>query len=108
MIRHHESPAMKFSDADAIAVVNIARLIGTDSMLPTAFYLCYQLDPDFIVNCCLRVESTAGSFSSRDIVRCIKARQTLLQRALVDIVEIFDTVVPRIASRALHLCSSTC
>ena len=94
MIRHHESPAMEFSDTDAIAVVNITQLTEAHSMLPTAFYLCCQLDPDYLVNCCLRAESTAESFGSRDIVRCIKARQTLLQRALVDIVEIFDTVVP--------------
>ena len=106
--RDHGSTAMRFSDTDAIAVVNIARLTGADSMLPTAFYLCCQLDPECVVGGRPQSGSDVESLSSEDVVKYVKARQSLLQRGLVDVVEIFDTVVPshRDASAA-SACRST-
>ncbi|KZT67607.1 hypothetical protein DAEQUDRAFT_672986 [Daedalea quercina L-15889] len=47
-----------FCTADAITAVNIARLTGTDSMLPTALYSCCLLDPECLLKGTARLDGT--------------------------------------------------
>ncbi|KAH9922084.1 uncharacterized protein B0H18DRAFT_846023, partial [Fomitopsis serialis] len=65
--------SMYFCGTDAIQAVNIARLTGTDSMLPSALFICCQLDPYDLLHGSPRPDGTLERLRSRDIVHCINA-----------------------------------
>lgn len=89
--RHNGNHAMRFRDTDAISVVNIARLTGADSMLPTALYLCCQLDAEYIISGYRRTpDDTVESLSPEDAATCVNARQSLVRKSLADALDIFN------------------
>ena len=63
---------------DALAAVNLARLTHTDSVLPTALYLCCQLDGELAAG----VERPDGSterLEQRDLELILRARTELVR-----------------------------
>ncbi|KAH9833993.1 uncharacterized protein C8Q71DRAFT_155065 [Rhodofomes roseus] len=80
----HGSAVMRYSNVDAITAVNIARLTGTNSMLPTALYLCCQLDVECLLNGSPRLGGTLECLSRQDFVRCMNARQSLLTSTVLE------------------------
>ncbi|TFY57397.1 hypothetical protein EVJ58_g7043 [Rhodofomes roseus] len=83
------SPLMAYVETDAIAAVNIARLTDTPSMLPTALYVCCQLDTDNILNGVPRGHDAVERLSSEDITRCLDARLKLVHDNVVSAFSIF-------------------
>ncbi|KZT72336.1 hypothetical protein DAEQUDRAFT_772994 [Daedalea quercina L-15889] len=90
------SPRMNFNETDAIALVNIARLTGTDTILPLGLYLCCQLDAKYLLNGYRRPEGSLEWLDSEDLARCIDARQSLLQKSLISVLQVYDpsTIFP--------------
>lgn len=98
--RNHGSLAMKFSDQHALAAVATARLTGTESMLPSALYLCCKLHPESILRGTPRWhDGPHEQLRTDDLVRCIQGRQFVLQQAIANILELFD------AERRSPLCT---
>lgn len=64
---------MSFSSLDAIAAVNIARLTGATSMLPTALYTCCQLTPEVITNGVPGPNGKIECLSPEDMLVCLRA-----------------------------------
>ncbi|KAH9829568.1 uncharacterized protein C8Q71DRAFT_789897 [Rhodofomes roseus] len=74
--------------ADAITVVNIARLTDTPSILPAALYSCCLLDGEELLQG--RVcDGVTESLSSEDLARCIDGKAKLCTRQMRACFEIF-------------------
>jgi len=84
------SPRMSFDWKDAIAVVNIARLTDTASMLPAALYMCCQLDTDTILNGAVQKNGTVERLSAGDTMGCLDARKTLVHDNIISAFRIFS------------------
>ena len=72
------SVSLHITPPDAIAAVNLARLTHTDSVLPTALYLCCQLDQELN----LGVERADGSverLEPRDLELVLRGRTELVR-----------------------------
>ncbi|KAI1788492.1 hypothetical protein LXA43DRAFT_640779 [Ganoderma leucocontextum] len=70
--------SLHITPPDAIAAVNLARLTHTDSVLPTALYLCCQLDQELN----LGVERADGSverLDQRDLELVLRGRTELVR-----------------------------
>ncbi|KZT67627.1 hypothetical protein DAEQUDRAFT_384018 [Daedalea quercina L-15889] len=78
----HGSKVMSFRDTDAIAAVNIARLTGTDTMLPSALFQCCELDPERLLKGVARADGTCETLSLQDTAKSILGRQTLIMGAI--------------------------
>ncbi|KAI0747641.1 hypothetical protein C8Q80DRAFT_688169 [Daedaleopsis nitida] len=63
---------------DAIAAVNLARLTHTDSVLPTALYLCCQLDEELTMGV-ERPDGTTERLEQRDIELILRGRTELVR-----------------------------
>ncbi|KAH9833975.1 uncharacterized protein C8Q71DRAFT_770391 [Rhodofomes roseus] len=88
------SPIMKFRLADAIAAVNIARLTGTESMLPSALYLCCRLGTERLLNGCSCPDGTLESLDPADVIKCIDARHILHQKYINTRFELYNPIRP--------------
>jgi len=66
---------------DAMAAVNLAHLIGEDSVLPTALYACCQLDTSTLITGTAYADGVVERLSSEDLVACLDGRMEL-QRVL--------------------------
>ena len=66
----------KFDDIHAIGVVNLARLTGTDELLPAALMACSCLGQK-VVNGFTRADGTQETLSMDDLARCIAGRAAL-------------------------------
>ena len=87
------SALMTYASTDAIAVVNIARLTGTHSMLPVALYLCCQLDIDTILNGAPgpHADGSRVCLSPDDVALCIEQRGTLLHHNVISALRIWKS-----------------
>lgn len=74
----HRSASMSFRRRDAIAVVNLARLTGTASVLPGALYLCCQLSAQELVSGLHGPDGVCERLAPDDLARCIDGRSALL------------------------------
>lgn len=74
----HRSASMSFRRRDAIAVVNLARLTGTASVLPGALYLCCQLSAQELVSGVHGPDGVCERLAPDDLARCIDGRSALL------------------------------
>lgn len=83
------SALMSYASTDAIAVVNIARLTGVDSMLPVALYLCCQLDIDTILNGVPRADGSRVRLSPDDVVLCLERRGSLCHDNVISALRIW-------------------
>lgn len=89
-VRSHGSPVMKFRDVDAITAVNIARLTGTDSILPSALYLCCTLNPSVLITGVSRSNGSRERLSPQDTATCISGSQSLIQEDTFAMLNIWD------------------
>ncbi|KAH9932274.1 uncharacterized protein B0H18DRAFT_904061, partial [Fomitopsis serialis] len=74
---------MSFSEEDAIAAVNIARLTGATSMLPTAMYSCCQRTPEVITNGVPGPNGKIERLSPEDVLICLGARTILCHHNVI-------------------------
>ncbi|OBZ75920.1 hypothetical protein A0H81_04752 [Grifola frondosa] len=74
----HGHPLLEMTPTDGIAVVNLSRLTGTVSTLPTALYLCCQLDIELVKG--IPRGDIQETLAIDDVERCL-AGKTLLMRA---------------------------
>ncbi|OBZ70939.1 hypothetical protein A0H81_09344 [Grifola frondosa] len=80
---HHEGPvAFELNDVRAIAVVNLARLVGADSMLPVALYRCSQLGSE-IIHGFSREDGTREQLTADDLGRCINGKMALVRASVM-------------------------
>ncbi|GBE89310.1 hypothetical protein SCP_1503180 [Sparassis crispa] len=63
---------------DAIAAVNLARVIGCRSMLPAALYRCCQLSAAELCGGVSRGDGHTEQLSAEDVERCIDAKARLM------------------------------
>ncbi|KAH9925683.1 uncharacterized protein BXZ73DRAFT_49803, partial [Epithele typhae] len=72
----HETHPLGFDAAHAVGVVNLARLTGETSLLPAAFLLCCQnslTEEGFLYS-----DGHREVLGADDLIRCLKARATLM------------------------------
>ncbi|KAI0351201.1 hypothetical protein OH77DRAFT_1513930 [Trametes cingulata] len=63
----------------AIAAISLARLTNTSSILPTAFYICANLDPSELLRGYTRRDGTTERLSDSDLETCLQFRDRLIQ-----------------------------
>ena len=73
----------------AIAIVNLARLTGSDDLLPLALLECCKLNAN-IVNGYAREDGTAEYLSQDDIGRCFAAKGVLAMQVIAAYLAIFE------------------
>ena len=66
---------------EAIGVVNLARLTGTEAILPTAMVVCCQLDVKDLIHGFTLEDGSREKLSDEDVVRCMAAKHTLSRLA---------------------------
>lgn len=66
---------------DAIRAVNLVRLVGEDSMLPVAFYLCTLLPVAALLSGTAADSELRYTLSAPDLALCLEARTRLAVRA---------------------------
>jgi len=69
---------IRYQDRDAITAVNLARLTGEWSILPTAFYLCCQLQAETLVLGNPRADGSKDRLSPSDLATCINGKKELM------------------------------
>jgi len=76
--------SMSCTSEDAIAAVNLARLIGEDAntILPSALYTCCQLSADMLTRGVPDDDGDMQKLSDADLERCIDARARLAALAM--------------------------
>ncbi|KAJ3012427.1 hypothetical protein NUW54_g1874 [Trametes sanguinea] len=82
-----------FSGLKAIAVVNLARLTGKASLLPTALLACCCLEAE-IVKGFEREDGTRERLDPEDLGRCYAAKATLIRTTTASIVSLLDPFPP--------------
>lgn len=80
---------VEMDDAGPIAVVNLARLTDTPSLLPVALYECCSLG-EAVVDGWKREDGTVEHLSPADLKRCIRARNEFAREAFALASIIFD------------------
>ena len=80
---------IEVDDFAAIAVVNLARLTDTPSLLPVALYKCCSLG-GAIVDGWIREDESVEYLSPADLKRCINGRNALAKEAFSIVSAIFD------------------
>ncbi|RPD53660.1 hypothetical protein L226DRAFT_459840 [Lentinus tigrinus ALCF2SS1-7] len=80
----------KFETYHAIGVVNIARLVNCDSILPTALAVCCTLDAKYLVRGFKCQDGAGEKLSQDDLIRCLRAKQTLMQESSRAIINAFS------------------
>lgn len=84
--------AAQFKDEQcAVAVVNIARLTDTLSLLPLAFYECCSLSAA-VLDGWKREDGTTEYLSKDDLARCIRGRERLTREAFNMFGRVFTTL----------------
>ncbi|EPT02370.1 hypothetical protein FOMPIDRAFT_1160535 [Fomitopsis schrenkii] len=81
--------------ADAIVAVNLARLTNTPSILPSALYLCCQLDIDKLWEGRTRRDGAVDTLSAGDLKRCVVGKVKLATRNIRIVEETFEPAVSR-------------
>jgi len=79
------SPEIRCSPQETIRAVNLARLVGAETVLPAALYACCQLDSPDLVNGYVGPDGIIERLSLEDLVRCIDGAKAL-QTAVAGIV----------------------
>ncbi|TFK88132.1 hypothetical protein K466DRAFT_521388 [Polyporus arcularius HHB13444] len=78
--------------AEAIGVVNLARLIGEPCLLPTALLACIELE-DELVDGYTRSDGSQESLTLEDLKLCIAAKTRLREAAVVALFRTLEPVV---------------
>lgn len=80
-----------FTGVEAIGVVNIARHVGCDSILPTAFLACCNLDTDVLIGGFVCADGTREKLSEADLARCITGKIALLEELNAAVIRVCTT-----------------
>lgn len=72
VLLHHGSPFVTFEGQDAIEADNLAHLTQTDSVLPSALFICATLPTMLLVNGVSRVGGRKEHLSPEDLIRCLR------------------------------------
>lgn len=83
------APAPKFTFTHAIGVVNLARLTGTHSLLPTALALCCSLKAHQLVEGFRRADGTHEVLSSSDLALCFQVNRALIREHVALVFHVF-------------------
>ncbi|KAM5539630.1 hypothetical protein V8D89_006739 [Ganoderma adspersum] len=75
--------------SESIAVINLARLVGIPSLLPSAFYMCAALH-GAILDGFEREDKSVEYLSQEDVKRCMNGWNKLVEASLALIVHIFS------------------
>ncbi|OJT06832.1 hypothetical protein TRAPUB_2308 [Trametes pubescens] len=75
---------------DAIRAVNLVRLVGEDSMLPVAFYLCTLLPVATLLSGTAMGRGLRHTLSGPDLALCLEARTRLAMRASQRVQSLWD------------------
>ena len=86
-----EAIRIKIPSTRSISVVNLARLVGRPSLLPTAFYYCALLGGEILSGYSSPETMTVEFLSPEDLKRCIDGRNTLGEEAVRLLSRIFIT-----------------
>ncbi len=98
-----------FKDHHAIGVVNIARLANCDSILPVALAACCTLEMKSLLRGFKRTGRTREKLCEDDILRCLQAKETLMQESSSAALTAFSSLMspacrsPRCQSGLPHL-----
>lgn len=90
-----------FEEHHAIGVVNIARLTGETSLLPTALWLCSMLG-SAVLEGFTYSDGTKETLSPEDVALCIQAQQKLSQDVFLGVVACFS---PPLTQSCKHMTS---
>ncbi|RDX49031.1 hypothetical protein OH76DRAFT_1351508 [Lentinus brumalis] len=82
-----------FRTVHAIGVVNIARLTNCDSILPIALAVCCTLDVKHLLRGFKRQDGTREKLCEDDLVRCLRAKETLMQEASAALLKAFSSLL---------------
>ena len=77
----------------SIGVINIARLIGADDLLPVAFLECCKLG-EKVIDGFLREDGGYECLSIPDLKLCMRAQQTLAEARVQAVLRVIDTCPP--------------
>lgn len=89
------------ANADAIVAVNLARLTNTPCILPSAFYLCSQLDINILWAGRIRRDGVVDTLSTEDLKRCVAGKVKLAMHNVQNI----EKIVALVAN--VHCATST-
>ncbi|KAI0705965.1 hypothetical protein C8T65DRAFT_233494 [Cerioporus squamosus] len=93
-IEHAHYVPRGFYTVHAIGVVNIARLVNCDSILPTALAACCTFNAKTLLRGFKRVnDSSRETLSEDDLLRCLQAKETFMQEASSAILEAFSSLM---------------
>lgn len=73
----------------AILAVNLAHITNTPSILPSALYVCCQLDADVLLRGRVRRDGVVDTLSHEDLVRCIRGKAMLCTRSVQVCLDVF-------------------
>ncbi|OBZ69624.1 Molybdenum cofactor sulfurase [Grifola frondosa] len=76
-VQNRKTP-LRISGTQVIGAVNIARLVGADSILPSALYTCCQLGSE-IMDGYQHEDGIVEHLTTEDIKRCLCARKELME-----------------------------
>ncbi len=80
-----------FEKCSPIGVVNLARLTGEASMLPTALWLCCRLGPE-LAEGLVYSDGERETLSSADLGLCFVARSRLMQETVLNFIRLFPSI----------------
>lgn len=88
-LAHADYVPKSFLRIHAIGVVNLARLVDCDVILPTALMVCGMLPAQDLVRGFDREDGTREKLSEGDLVRCLEGRTRLMQERTRTIITLF-------------------
>ena len=92
--RAHYCNPKGFDAEAAIGVVNLARLIGEPSLLPTAFLACMHLGRG-LVDGYTREDGTLENLTLQDLGTCFQAQATLYQERVAMVLRVLSLPVSK-------------
>ncbi|KAI0742459.1 hypothetical protein C8Q80DRAFT_1188509 [Daedaleopsis nitida] len=85
---HYVVPAGWVSD-EVIGVVNMARLLGCHSVLPSALAICCVLVPDALLDGFEREDGSRETLEKSDLIRCLRGKETLAKESVSAVLRAF-------------------
>lgn len=79
----------------AIGVVNMARLLGCHSVLPSALAVCCMLDPDELLDGFQREDGSLETLEKSDLVRCLRGKEILPMESVSALLRAFTCDLPK-------------
>lgn len=104
-VSHDRLVPGRLTNIHAIGVVNLARLTGHTSILPTALAVCTTLD-EKIIDGFAREDGTREQLSADDLGRCFKLQKALIQANAAAVLKALSSKPSPIECRHSNVCES--